>query len=105
MNALFNKLAEKAKRADASLEKYTLAEGVKQVKSLKMISSKITKAVKQKNDVSLNQIDKIKEKLFPLGKIQERHDSFIPYFLKYGNEWFHELLEYLNPLNKNFLII
>ena len=105
LSALFNKLAEKAKRADASLEQFTLAEGAKQMKSLKMISSKITKAMKQKNDVSLNQIDKIGEKLFPQGKIQERYDSFIPYFLKYGKSWFYELLENLNPLNKSFLII
>ncbi len=105
LNKFYQNLAEKAKSIDPSLEKYTLAEGAKQVKNLKTISSKMTKAAKAKNEVQLQKIQNIKSKLFPSGKLQERYDNFIPFYLKYGKEWFSELLEYMNPLNKDFIVI
>jgi bacillithiol biosynthesis cysteine-adding enzyme BshC len=105
MQSIFLNLSIKAKNVDPSLEKYTLAEGAKQLKVLNNISSKITKAAKEKNKIALNKIANLKEKLFPNGNLQERHDSFIPYYLKYGNAWFEELLETMDPMNKSFMII
>ena len=65
----------------------------------------MTKAAKAKNEVQLQKIQNIKSKLFPSGKLQERYENFIPFYLKYGKEWFSELLEYMNPLNKDFIVI
>ena len=105
INNIFSKLAEKAKSVDVTLEKYVLSEEAKQVKAVNNISSKMVKAGKQKNEIQINKVHNIKNKLFPHGKLQERYESFIPFYLKYGKEWFGELLKYLDPLNKNFLII
>ncbi len=105
LEQFFKNLSLKARRADPSLEQFTLAEGAKLLKSLKSISDKINRAAKQKNEVDINRIRKIKERLFPKGKLQERYDNFIPYYLRYGKKWFEDLLEVMEPLNKNFLII
>ena len=101
----FQRLALKAKSIDPSLEKYTLAEGAKQVKAIKVIESKMTKAAKSKNEIQLKKIENIKSKLFPNDGLQERYDSFIGYYLKYGRDWFKGLQEHLNPLDKTFLVI
>jgi bacillithiol biosynthesis cysteine-adding enzyme BshC len=102
---IFKNLAEKSKSVDPTLAQYILAEGAKQEKVLDRISSKITKAAKEKNDVALNKISKLRDKIYPSGKLQERFDSFIPFYLRYGSEWFDHLLEILDPMNKNYLII
>ena len=101
----FKNLSEKAKKVDPSLEQFTLAEGAKQLKVLKSISDKIKRAAKQKNEVDINRISNVKERLFPKRMLQERHDNFIPYYLKYGQKWFKELQGFLNPMNKNFLMV
>ena len=105
LTKFFEKLAEKAKQVDPSLEQFTLAEGAKQLKSLKSISERMTRATKQKKDVDVSRISKTKERLFPNGTLQERYDNFIPYYLRYGKKWFADLLEVMDPLNKNFLIL
>ncbi|MEE9371772.1 MAG: bacillithiol biosynthesis cysteine-adding enzyme BshC [Saprospiraceae bacterium] len=105
LQSFFNDLARKVKIVDPSLEKYTLAEGAKQLKVLKNISGRMTKAAKVKNEIHLKKLENIKLRLFPLGTMQERYDNFIPYYLKYGKEWLGVLLEHLDPLNKDFLIL
>ena len=105
LELFFKKLAAKAKTIDPSLEKYTLAEGAKHSKILKSISNKMTKAAKNKNEVQLQKVQNIQSKLFPHGKLQERYDNFIPYYLKYGKAWFDALLVHLNPMDKDFIII
>ena len=101
----FKKLSQKAKSVDQTLEQFTLAEGAKQAKVLKSISSKITKAAKQKNELALQRINKTKDYLFPKGKLQERTDNFIPFYLEHGKKWFHDILEVMDPMNKNFLVL
>ena len=48
------------------------------------LEEKIMRAQKKKHEAAVQQIQKIKEKLFPNGELQERVENFIPYYLKYG---------------------
>ena len=47
----------------------------------------------------------IKEKLFPGNGLQERHDNFIPLFVRYGLGILDLFIEELNPLEEGFLVI
>ena len=47
----------------------------------------------------------IKEKLFPGNGLQERHDNFIPLFMRYGLGILDLFIEELNPLEERFLVI
>lgn len=102
---LFNKIAEKAMKVDITLKNSVEAEKVKQLNGIKIIEQKIRKAEKSKHDVVLNQVVKLKEKLFPGEGLQERKESFIPFYLKYGSGFIDALIDNLKPLEFTFTIL
>ena len=67
--------------------------------------NKIIKNLKSKNEIQLNQILKIKNDFFPNNKLQERHDNFIPQYVKYGDNFIKKIISHLNPLDTNFVIL
>lgn len=90
---LFGDLMKKAMVIDAALDKSVLAEKQAVLNAIAKLESKLLKAEKQKMEVQLNQIKTLLSKLFPSGGLQERHDNFIPFYLKYGDGFFDILLE------------
>lgn len=81
------------------------AELQKQKNSLNKLFHKIQKQEKVKHEVALSQISKLKEDLFPCQSLQERHLSFIPFYLKHGDNFIKNLKNHLNPLDVNFVIL
>jgi bacillithiol synthase len=88
----FSTLGKKISAVDATLEGAVDASWKNTFNEMEKLEAKLRKAEKNKHDVALQKIKKLKEKLFPNGKLQERHDSFIPYYLKYGDSFFETLL-------------
>ena len=105
LNSIFEEISKKADSIDKGLKNYIEAEKTKQQKVLKNIEAKLIRAEKQKYEVSNNQITKLKGKLFPKDSLQERYENFIPFYLKYGEEFFEVLKNELNPLDKRFTVI
>ena len=93
------------KTSDISLKKSIKSEAMKQIKSLEKLEKKLIKLEKEKHDISINQINKIKNKLFPNNVLQERTDNFISFYLNHGNKFIETLIEEINPLDTNFLIL
>ena len=81
------------------------SELTKQLNSIKKIERKLLKSEKQKHKISLNQISKIKQKLFPNNILQERFENIIPFYFKYGEKFIETLKEEIDPLDTNFLIL
>jgi len=102
---VYEQIAEKAHHIAPPLSKSVLAELAKTSKSLKQLESRLLRAEKEKYEVSIGQIKKLKEKLFPNGKLQERHDNFLAYYLKYGKSYFEILEKYFDPLEAGFVIV
>ncbi|MCB0396883.1 MAG: bacillithiol biosynthesis cysteine-adding enzyme BshC [Flavobacteriales bacterium] len=96
---IFDKIAEDTKQIDQSLEKAVGAEGQKAMKILEGVESRIQKAAKKKYETSLKQIEQLRRKLYPEGQWQERHDNFIPLYLKLGPEMIPMMLKDFNPLS------
>ena len=69
------------------------------------MEKKILKSEKLKHETTLNQIRKIKDKLFPNDILQERFDNFTSYYSLYGEEFIKILKEEIDPLDTNFLIL
>ena len=105
LKSLFDSIEKRTKEIDASLVKTVAAEGAKQLKSLTSLEARILKAEKNKHEVSIKQIQGLKEKLFPSNGLQERKDNFIPFYLKHGKNYFEVLKSILNPLEKSFVVI
>jgi len=101
----FDAIAVKAENIDPNLKKAMLAEKTKLLKNLDQLESRLIRAEKQKYDVALKQISKIKDKFYPNNGLQERHDNFLGFYLKYGRGFFDYLLEHLNPLEKKLLVV
>lgn len=104
-DTLYQQIAEKAKAIDPTLEKAVLAEATRFQKSISNLESRLVRTEKQKHEQALNQLNKLKEKLFPSNSLQERKDNFIPLYLKHGSRFFDILLEHLDPMDKNFKVI
>ena len=90
---------------DHSLKSFIKSNFVKNFKSLEKIEKKLIRFEKQKHESSLNQIRKIKSKLFPNNQLQERIDNVITYYNTYGEKFIETLKEELDPLDSNFLIL
>lgn len=105
IETIFKEISSIAIEVDPTLKKTVLAEQTRQLKAIEQIESRLVRAEKQKHEVALNQIKSIKEKLFPNRGLQERVDNFIPFFLKYGWEYFEILKLHLNPLEKELVVI
>jgi uncharacterized protein YllA (UPF0747 family) len=102
---IFEDILKRAKNIDPGLEKTVLGEKQNQLNSLTKLEAKLLKAEKNKFDTALSQIRNLQEKLFPNGGLQERHDNFIAYYLKYGEDFFQKLIENIDPLEPEFTIL
>lgn len=102
---IFESIIDKSGAIDQSLQSSVKAELQKNINSLKSIESRLIKAEKQKQAVSVNQITTIKDKLFPTDSLQERHDNLISLILFYGEDVIDELVQQLHPLDKQFVIL
>jgi len=105
LQRVYRHLAQKAQAIDPTLEKAVLADEVKTITHFQQWESRLVRAEKQKHEVAINQLRSLKEKLFPGGSLQERHDNFIPYYLKYGDRFFDLLKTNLDPFDAGFVLL
>ena len=104
LETIFNQIAEKANKLEASILKTIKAEETKHQKSIDHLEHKLLKAKKQQLEVSLNKIKKVHNKIFPSSKAQERYDNFIMYYLRLGPGFIEVLTEHLDPFSKEILL-
>ena len=102
---IFARIAAKAKAVDPSLESKMLAEGTKIAKQVDQLTSRIRRAAKQNEETSVNQISKIKDKLFPGLGLQERKACFLEIILKHGTSIIDELVPAFDPLEKTMIVV
>ena len=96
INTLFDTISQRISAIDKSLEGTVAAERQKALTSLDILASKTNKALKQKSEQEIKQIQNIKGKLFPENIPQERIENFAQYALKKGiSAWIDAIKENL----------
>ncbi|CAN5364690.1 bacillithiol biosynthesis cysteine-adding enzyme BshC [soil metagenome] len=105
LTLMFKELAEKVNAVDVTLKASVEAELQKALGSLKNIESKLIKSEKQKQETSINQIKKLKDKFLPEGILQERHDNFAPYYLKAGKNLIADLKGAFDPFEFKMIVL
>ncbi|HET6243365.1 MAG: bacillithiol biosynthesis cysteine-adding enzyme BshC [Bacteroidetes bacterium] len=105
LKTIYNRISTKALSIDVTLKASVEADLQKNLQSLKHLENKLLKAEKQKQEITVSQVTKLKEKLFPGNGLQERHENFIPYYLKHGDNYLDILKEQFKPFSESFLII
>lgn len=104
LEKVFEKIVTKANEVDPSLTGMVKAELQKSIKSIKNIESRLIKAEKQKEEVSLNQIKSVKDKLFPNNSLQERKENFLYAYLLLGDSFIDLLIDNLNTFELEFSV-
>ena len=102
---VFEDIVNKAGKIDSTLQPMIKAELQKSLKSIQNIEVRLVRAEKQKEEVAINQIKGIKEKLFPNGSLQERKDNFLYAYLLLGDSFIDVLVEELNPFEQEFVVL
>lgn len=105
MSYLFSRLSEKVVQADPTLSKSINAEAAKVSNSLQGIQKKLNRLFKQQTETSINRLKKLRSKILPSNKLQERYNNFLPYYLRFGDDWFEQLLEHSNPLDMRLKLL
>ena len=105
LEATFVKITEKTVQGDPTLEAMVAAQKAQLFNALDKLETRLMRAEKKKQETAINQISKLKEKLFPGGSLQERYESFIPSYLRHGRAFIDFLVEQLNPLEKDFWLL
>ena len=62
-------------------------------------------AEKRKHDISLKQIENVKNRLFPTGVLQERVINIAPMYVNYGEDFLSSLIENFEPLGGDFTVL
>lgn len=105
LEQLFLSIAQKAQSIDPTLAKAIEAEYTRQAKAVEQLEGRLLRAEKQKHETAINQLRTLKEKLFPGNGLQERHDNFLPLYVRHGRTLFEELIRELDPLREGFVVI
>ena len=105
IQSTFEAIAEKSKAVDPGLAKSVLADMTKQLKNIDQMESRIKRAIKSQQEVHVNKITKMKDKLFPNNGLQERHDNFMPHYMSIGETFFDDLVEHLDPMDRRFIVM
>ncbi len=98
-------LGTQIEQYEPTLKPTVESELKKVINSVNSLEEKIIRASKKKQEIEILQISKVKEKLFPNNGLQERHETILPFYLKYGNEFIGALKELFDPFEKEFLIL
>lgn len=103
--SIFEKIKLRAHKIDPSLGPSTDAIQARLKKAIDRLEKKLLKADQGNYSEALNQIERIKAKLFPNGVLQERIENFGDYYVKYGDSFIEELLVHFKPLDFKFTVL
>ena len=103
--AAMDAVTGKFSKVDPTLVNAVKAESERINQGLKGLEAKAIKATKAKLETKINQIGKVKNKVFPNGLAQERQDHLITYLAQYGFEFIENLKQTIDPLNFNVKVV
>ncbi|MER2997243.1 bacillithiol biosynthesis cysteine-adding enzyme BshC [Pontibacter populi] len=104
IEAAFKEIEKLAQTIDATLVKAVAAEEQKAHNALQMLEKKLSKARDSKHEQTFKQLENLKEKLFPGGSLQERHDNLLS--IQANNpDFIAALVDAFDPLEFKFTIL
>lgn len=105
ITTLFDHIKLDAYKIDKTLSQSADSAKTKAIKLIYNLEKKMLRAEKRKHVTSLNQIDGLKNRLFPSGVLQERVLNIAPLYIIYGDDFLQSLLDSFQPLKLQFTIL
>ena len=104
LKIVFDQIEKKARSIDQSLIGFIGAESSKALKALENIEKRLLKGQETQNEIGLNQLEALKDKLFPGGVLQERHENFLNFYLN-NPRFIQYLIDHFDPFDYIFYIL
>jgi len=101
---LFEDLKQKAGAIDHTLVQHLDALQTRLNKQIEEAGKKMVRAEKKKFEVQRGQLLKLKNQLFPGGKLQERVDNFMPFYADYGHEFINLIYDHSLVFEQRFIL-
>jgi len=105
VQAIFDQIKLNAFKVDKTLESSADSAKTKTTHLLDHFEKKLFRAEKRKHEVSLKQIENVKNRLFPSGTLQERVVNIAPMYVNYGEDFLSSLVENFDPLGGDFTVL
>lgn len=105
LQCVFEQIKERATKIDTTLRASADAALTKMRYQMHVMEKKMLRAEKRNMADQISQLYKLKNKLFPNNSLQERYDTFMPFYLEKGSVFFDELLKAALPYGDQFVIL
>lgn len=105
LQQLYDRLKQKAAEIDRTLVTALDAELAKQQKTVEQWGDRFARSLKKKNETSVQQIQKLHDKVFPNGFLQERHDNILQFIISSEDGLIPTLHEAIEPLETDFGVV
>jgi bacillithiol synthase len=102
---LYEHLKQLSASVDSTLVQHVDALKTKTIYRLQELEKKIFRVEKRKFTEQRNQIEQIKQRLFPHKGLQERIDNFSSYYGKWGSGFIHQLYVHSLSLEQEFVVL
>ena len=103
MEEILESVKNKTRSVDQSLESFIEAEKAKIIKEFENMEKRLEKAEEKKHETGIRQVENLKEKLFPAGKLQERVENFLSFHIN-DPDFLSSLVEQFDPFDYRFTI-
>lgn len=104
LKVLYAKLEAKSGGLNGSLKGFVAAEYSKAAKGLENLAKRLKKSEESRFETEINQLLGLKDKLFPNGGLQERHDNFLNFYINNPN-FIHEVMDSLDPFDMSMHVM
>lgn len=92
-------VSERASTVDPTLRQRPLATNAYVQNRLADLETRLVRHLKKKHVREVETIRSVAGALVPRGGLQERRESFLPLYVRYGKAWFDVLLQHFDPLD------
>ncbi len=103
--AFYELLKQKAAVVDTTLTQHVEALKTKALYRLQELEKKLLRAEKRKYADQQRQIQTIKQQLFPGKSLQERKESFLGFYAKWGSGFIDALYQHSLSLEQEFVVL
>jgi uncharacterized protein YllA (UPF0747 family) len=105
LQCIFEKLKLRAHKIDPTLGPSTSAVQARLKHAIDNLETKLVKAEKRNFETRLQQIEAIKQDIFPKNSLQERSENFGLFYVKWGQVFIDELIRNFEPLDFKFTVL
>ena len=105
LSGIFEKIKLRSFKIDSTLAPSAEAVQARLKKAIDNLEKKLIKAEKGNYQTRLEQIEQIKADLFPKDSLQERHENFGLFYVKWGQSFIDELVRNFKPLEFKFTVL